>query len=51
MDSRQAAILFADVSASTKLYETAGDVAAHDAIERCIKAHGARHRARRTAAW
>lgn len=38
MDSRQAAILFADVSASTKLYETAGDVAAHDAIEKCIKA-------------
>lgn len=38
MDPRQAAILFADVSASTKLYETAGDVAAHDAIERCIKA-------------
>lgn len=38
MDTRQAAILFADVSASTKLYETAGDVAAHDAIEKCIKA-------------
>lgn len=38
MDSRQAAILFADVSASTKLYETAGDVAALDAIQRCIKA-------------
>lgn len=32
----EAAVLFADVSGSTKLYETAGDQAAHAAIERCI---------------
>ena len=36
--NRQAAVLFADVSASTKLYETAGDTVAHEAIQRCIKA-------------
>jgi adenylate cyclase len=30
------AVLFADVSGSTKLYETAGDAAAHAAIDRCI---------------
>lgn len=37
MDSRLAAVLFADVSGSTKLYETAGDVTAHAAIDRCIE--------------
>lgn len=33
----EAAVLFADVSGSTKLYEVAGDAVAHAAIERCIK--------------
>jgi len=32
----QAAVLFADVSGSTKLYETAGDQAAKAAIDQCI---------------
>jgi adenylate cyclase len=32
----EAAVLFADVSGSTKLYETAGDAVAHAAIEKCI---------------
>lgn len=32
----QAAILFADVSGSTKLYELAGDTVAHAAIEKCV---------------
>jgi adenylate cyclase len=32
----EAAVLFADVSGSTKLYETAGDAVAHAAIERCV---------------
>lgn len=32
----EAAVLFADVSGSTKLYETAGDSVAHAAIEKCI---------------
>lgn len=32
----EAAVLFADVSGSTKLYETAGDSVAHAAIEQCI---------------
>jgi adenylate cyclase len=35
---RQTTILFADVSESTKLYETAGDHIAHEAIARCIEA-------------
>ena len=35
---RQAAVLFADVSGSTKLYETAGDAVALEAIGRCIEA-------------
>src|SRR5436190_8035821 len=35
---RLATVLFADVSESTKLYETAGDSAAHAAISRCITA-------------
>jgi len=32
----EAAVLFADVSGSTKLYETAGDAIAHAAIEKCV---------------
>jgi adenylate cyclase len=36
MDDRKATVLFADVSGSTKLYETAGDQAAHGAIARVI---------------
>ncbi len=32
----EAAVLFADVSGSTRLYEIAGDQAAHAAIERCV---------------
>jgi adenylate cyclase len=35
--SRQTTVLFADVSGSTRLYETAGDAAAADAIGRCIE--------------
>lgn len=35
---RHATILFADVSESTNLYETAGDHVAHEAIGRCIDA-------------
>src|SRR2546422_11668031 len=34
---RQTTVLFADVSGSTRLYETAGDAAALDAIGRCIE--------------
>ncbi len=30
-------VLFADVSGSTKLYETIGDTAAHQAIDLCVK--------------
>src|SRR2546425_4775341 len=36
-ESRQTTVLFADVSGSTKLYETAGDAAALTAIGRCIE--------------
>src|SRR5256885_3498049 len=36
-DSRQTTVLFADVSGSTKLYETAGDAAALTAIGHCIE--------------
>jgi len=32
----EAAVLFADVSGSTKLYESVGDAVAHAAIEKCI---------------
>ena len=32
----EAAVLFADVSGSTKLYETVGDAVAHAAIEKCV---------------
>src|SRR5438046_8158566 len=35
-ESQQTTVLFADVSGSTKLYETAGDAAALTAIGRCI---------------
>src|SRR5713226_4339320 len=35
--SRQITVLFADVSGSSRLYETAGDAAALDAIGRCIE--------------
>ena len=34
-------VLFADVSGSTKLYETVGDAAAHEAIELCVKVFAA----------
>src|ERR1700694_1048439 len=47
--SRQTTVLFADVTDSTKLYETAGDALATEAIGRCIEqlreaaeAHGGR---------
>jgi adenylate cyclase len=33
----EAAILFADVSGSTKLYETAGNAVAHAAVEDCVR--------------
>jgi adenylate cyclase len=32
----EVSVLFADVSGSTKLYETAGDAVAHAAIEKCL---------------
>src|SRR5260221_14640027 len=32
----EASVLFADVSGSTKLYETVGDAIAHAAIEKCV---------------
>jgi adenylate cyclase len=35
--SRETTVLFADVSGSTKLYETVGDAAAHEAIARCVE--------------
>src|SRR5919198_35695 len=41
MSERDATVLFADVSESTKLYETAGDATALEAISGCIAA--ARH--------
>ncbi len=36
--TRNTAVLFADVSGSTSLYETAGDAVAVEAIERCLAA-------------
>ncbi len=36
--NRPATVLFADVSESTKLYETAGDAIAQAAISRCLEA-------------
>ncbi|MBV8029880.1 MAG: adenylate/guanylate cyclase domain-containing protein [Betaproteobacteria bacterium] len=36
MSERHTTVLFADVSESTKIYETAGDSAAHEAIDRCL---------------
>src|SRR6184192_1994049 len=38
MGEREATVLFADVSGSTKLYETAGDATALEAISGCIAA-------------
>ena len=38
MSERQATVLFADVSGSTRLYETAGDAAALAAITLCLSA-------------
>jgi adenylate cyclase len=38
MSERQATVLFADVSGSTRLYETAGDVLALSAISQCLAA-------------
>ena len=32
----EVSVLFADVSGSTKLYETAGDAVAHAAVEKCV---------------
>jgi adenylate cyclase len=37
VQSRETTVLFADVSGSTKLYETHGDAAAHAAIARCLE--------------
>jgi adenylate cyclase len=34
--ANEAAVLFADVSGSTKLYETAGNAVAHAAVESCV---------------
>ena len=36
-DQTSGCVLFADVSGSTKLYETVGDAAAHAAIDLCVK--------------
>jgi adenylate cyclase len=36
-DQSAGCVLFADVSGSTKLYETVGDTAAHAAIDLCVK--------------
>ena len=35
-ESSEAGVLFADVSGSTKLYETAGNAVAHAAVESCV---------------
>ena len=35
-EANEAAVLFADVSGSTKLYETAGNAVAHAAVESCL---------------
>jgi adenylate cyclase len=40
-DQTSGCLLFADVSGSTKLYETVGDAQAHAAIELCIKSFSA----------
>lgn len=40
-DQTAGCLLFADVSGSTKLYETVGDAQAHAAIELCIKSFSA----------
>jgi adenylate cyclase len=49
----EAAVLFADVSGSTKLYETAGNAVAHAAVESCVnlmkqKTHAAKGRVIKT---
>jgi adenylate cyclase len=36
-DNSAGCVLFADVSGSTKLYETIGDAAAHEAIDLCVR--------------
>jgi len=36
-DQAKGCVLFADVSGSTKLYESVGDAAAHSAIDLCVK--------------
>jgi adenylate cyclase len=36
-DQTSGCVMFADVSGSTKLYETVGDAAAHSAIDLCVK--------------
>src|SRR5262245_65044479 len=41
MSDRVGTVLFADVSGSTRLYETAGDSAALEAISRCLAAAAA----------
>ena len=41
---------FADVSGSTKLYETAGNAVAHAAVESCVNADAAEDRRPRRAA-
>ena len=40
-DDQNGCVLFADVSGSTKLYETVGDAAAHAAIDLCVKTFSA----------
>ena len=35
-EASEAAVLFADVSGSTKLYESAGNAVAHAAVESCV---------------
>ena len=40
MEQTAGCVLFADVSGSTKLYETVGDAAAHAAIDLCVKLFG-----------
>ena len=40
-DESSGCVLFADVSGSTKLYETVGDKAAHAAIDLCVKTFSA----------
>jgi class 3 adenylate cyclase len=48
--SRNTTVLFADVSGSTKLYETAGDAAALEAIGNALKSCAGR-RKRTAGGW